>query len=651
VNSLGPPFDSIAIEEIYPLVDGGRFPVKRVVGDTLEVWADIFKPGHDKILSSLEWRQTGDKTWSEVPMGVSDNDRWVGRLPLDACGELAYRISAWTDRFGIGLEGLEKWVKAGEDVSPELGDLVEMVEEAADRSRTADSRALTAYASRIRNAGSRVESAEIAAEVPLSELMRRYAARDDAQRSGEFRAVIDRQVGACAAWYEMFHRSQGTVEGKGGTFKDCERRLDDVWSMGFDVVYLPPIHPVGATSRRGPNNTPVAGPNDPGSPWAIGSAMGGHDAVNPELGGMDDFEGLVAAAAGKGMEVAIDLAFQCSPDHPYVREHPEWFYHRKDGSIRYAENPPKKYYDIYPLAFDCKDWKALWAELKRVTLFWVSKGVHTFRVDNPHTKPSGFWEWLISEVKSEHPEVLFLAEAFTAPKPMRRLSKLGFSQSYTYFTWKNTKAELEEFLREFVLSDVAEYYRGNFFTNTPDILHAYLQKGGRPAFKVRLVLAATLSSLYGIYNGFELCENTPREEGSEEYLDSEKYQFKVRDWDAPGNIKAYITSINRIRKENRALQATRNLRLLKADNENVIFYSKWTPDMSNVIAVAVNLDPHSTQESVLHFPADELGLLAEETYTMRDLLTGGAARWRGRTATVRLDPQAEPAQVLRFERG
>jgi starch synthase (maltosyl-transferring) len=645
----GPTVDAIAIEGIYPVVDSGRFPVKRVKGDVLEVWADVFKPGHERILSSVEWKESGGEAWSEEPMALFDNDRWRGSLSLETCGEVTYRITAWTDLFGTALEGLGKWVEANEDVSSELDALVEMVKDAAGRAEAPDSETLAAHASRIRGARNPARSVQIAGDQGLASLMRRYGRRGDSQSSRELRVVVDRREAANAAWYEMFHRSQGKVEGMSGTFKDCERRLGDVHSMGFDVVYLPPIHPIGRTNRRGPNNTPDSGPADPGSPWAIGNEDGGHDAVNPELGTMKDFEHFVKAAKGMGMDVAIDLAFQCSPDHPYVKDHPEWFYHRKDGSIRYAENPPKKYFDIYPLAFDCKEWKSLWTELKRVTLFWVSKGIVTFRVDNPHTKPSGFWEWLISEVKREHPEVLFLAEAFTAPKPMRRLSKLGFGQSYTYFTWKNTKPELEEFLGEFVLSEVAEYYRGNFFTNTPDILHAYLQKGGRPAFKVRLVLASTLSSLYGIYNGFELCERTPREEGSEEYLDSEKYQFKVRDWDAPGNIKEYVASVNRTRKENPALHTTRNLRILSADDDDVIFYAKWTPDRSNVIAVAVNLDPHSRRQSVVHFPIGELGLDPGDSYIMRDLLTGESFQWRGGTATVSLDPDATPARILRLE--
>jgi starch synthase (maltosyl-transferring) len=444
----------------------------------------------------------------------------------------------------------------------------------------------------------------------------------------------------------MFHRSQGTIPGKSATFRDCERRLADIEQMGFDVVYLPPIHPIGRTNRRGKNNSPDPEEGEPGSPWAIGGEEGGHDSVHPDLGTMEDFEQFLETARKMNMEVAMDLAFQCSPDHPYVKTHPEWFFHRSDGTIRYAENPPKKYFDIYPLNFAFDDWKALWSEALRVVLFWVEKGVRTFRVDNPHTKPMGFWEWLILQVKEKHPEVIFLAEAFTRPKLMKRLAKLGFDQSYTYFAWKNTKRELTEFLTEFVTSDINEYYRGNFFTNTPDILTEYLQKGGIPAFRIRVVLAATLSSLYGIYNGYEICENRAVAPGSEEYLDSEKYQYKVWDWERPGNIRPYIAKLNSIRRTNPALQLTRNLRLLKTNNENVIFYGKWTLDKSNIILVAVNLDPFHVHESTVFVPINELGIEPSQTYSVRDLMTDREYLWKGEPNYVKLDPDDEPAHVF-----
>ena len=643
----GPREGAVAVEGVYPQVDCGRYPAKRVAGDLLEVWADVFKPGHDRVTAKVQYRGPGEWAWSEAPMTLFNNERWYGRFRLARVGGYAYRVAAWTDRFATALEGVEKWSRAGEDVGSELAGLAAMAEEASAGAEGEDARKLKEWA----ELAGKGDPKAVEAAKEILEAMRSYGGRDDLSTSRELEVTVDRPASVFAAWYEMFHRSQGTTEGKGGTFADCERRLEYVRSLGFDVVYLPPIHPIGTTNRRGANNAPQAKADDPGSPWAIGSEAGGHDAVNPELGTLEDFQRFVRAAKGMGMEVALDLAFQCSPDHPYVREHPEWFYHREDGSIRYAENPPKKYYDIYPLAFDNPHWQALWDELKRVTLFWVSKGVTTFRVDNPHTKPSSFWEWLISDVKREHPDVVFLAEAFTSPKQMRLLSKLGFTQSYTYFTWKNTKAELEEFLNEFVLSDVAEYYRGNFFANTPDILHAFLQKGGRPAFKIRLALAATLSSLYGIYNGFELCENRPREEGSEDYADSEKYQHKVRDWDAPGNIKDYIARFNRIRRENPALQTTRNLRLLHADDPDVIFYGKWTPDGANAIVVAVNLNPFAAKTTRLVIPLDLLGIGGDERYRLHELLSGDVVERQGDGMTVTLDPQAEPARVFRVERG
>ena len=634
----------VAVEDVYPQVDCGRFPVKRVVGETLEVWADAFKPGDDSIGVAVQLKGPGQDAWSELPMELFANDRWVAKLRLADLGLVRYRVTAWTDRFGTMLRGLEKWAAAGEDVGPEKRALAALVEEAASGTTGDERGELRGFAREIREAPGGGEAAAAARSPRLSLLMWRFSPRKDATSSPDLSVVVDRPEAEFASWYEMFPRSQGKLPGEGSTFRECEARIHDISSMGFDVLYLPPIHPIGRTNRRGRNNTPDPGPRDPGSPWAIGSKDGGHDAVDPGLGTIEDFRHLVAEAGRAGMEVALDLAFQCSPDHPYVESHPEWFYHREDGSIRYAENPPKKYHDIYPLAFDGPAWQGLWEEMKRVTLFWVSKGVRTFRMDNPHTKPTRFWEWLIAEVKRDHPDVIFLAEAFTAPKPMKRLSKAGFTQSYTYFTWKNTKPELEEFLREFVLSETAEYYRGNFFANTPDILHAYLQKGGRAAFKVRLALAATLSPLYGIYSGFELCENTPREEGSEEYLDSEKYQYKARDWDSTGNIKGYITKVNRIRKDNPALRLRRNLRLLPAEDASVFFYAKWTPDRSNIVAVAANLDPHSARVSRVAVPAGELGLGPK--YAAKELIGGASYTWEGEGATVSLDPQVEPVQIF-----
>ncbi|MCS6977569.1 MAG: alpha-amylase family glycosyl hydrolase, partial [Gemmatales bacterium] len=449
-----------------------------------------------------------------------------------------------------------------------------------------------------------------------------------------------------AAWYEFFPRSQTPTKERSGTFRDSMRRLPDIKRMGFDVVYLPPIHPIGKTNRKGKNNSLMAGPDDPGSPWAIGSAEGGHTAIEPSLGTMADFDAFVAAARELDIDVALDFAVQCSPDHPWVKEHPEWFAHRPDGTIKYAENPPKKYQDIYPLNFDTPAWVSLWEALRDVLLFWIGHGVKIFRVDNPHTKPIHFWEWLISTIKRQHPDVIFLSEAFTRPRVMQTLAKVGFTQSYTYFTWRNTRKELEEYLTELTQTEMAEYFRGNLFANTPDILHAYLQTGGRPAFKVRAVLAATLSSVYGIYSGFELCENVPLRPGSEEYLDSEKYEIKPRDWDAPGNIKEHIAIINRTRQANPALHLYRNLRFHDCDNPEIICYSKATPDYGNVVIVVVNLDPHHVQEGMVQLDLKHLGLAPDQPFRVHDQFTGSVWHWRGARNYVRLDPHHEPAHLL-----
>jgi starch synthase (maltosyl-transferring) len=447
----------------------------------------------------------------------------------------------------------------------------------------------------------------------------------------------------------MFPRSQGRIPGRHGAFDDCIDRLPAIRRMGFDVVYLPPIHPIGRTARKGPDNALAAGPGDPGSPWAIGGPEGGHTAVHPELGTLEDFRRLVKTAQGLGMEIALDFAIQCSPDHPWVREHPEWFYQRPDGTIKYAENPPKKYQDIYPINFASPAWESLWNALLGVVRFWIDQGVRTFRVDNPHTKPLDFWAWLIREVQDRDPDVVFLSEAFTRPKVMRALAKAGFTQSYTYFTWRNFKEELTEYLEELTGSEMAEYFRGNFFVNTPDILPEVLQRGGPPAFRMRAALAATLSSVWGLYSGYELCEATPLP-GSEEYRASEKYEIRVRDWDAPGNISSYIAQLNTIRQENPALHRMGGLRFYPANSPHVLFYGKLTPARDNVILVAVNLDPFATHEAALQIPLAEVGIAPDETYELHELLGGDRRLVRGATHSVTLDPRTAPAHIYRVGR-
>ena len=514
---------SIVIENVAPAVDGGRYPVKREQGAVLEVTADIFKEGHDVLLAFLKYRRAAETGWRETPMRFVDNDRWAGEFPLEANARYVYTIEALADPFRTWLADLAKRTEAAQDVASELREGAALVQAAARRATAPDAAALTEYAARIGRAPAQADAVALAREERLAALMHAHLERDAATwYERELEVVADRERARFAAWYEFFPRS---ARGDGGhaTFKDAYAQLERAAAMGFDVVYLPPIHPVGRAHRKGRNNSLTAKPGEPGSPWAIGGPEGGHDAVNPELGSLDDFKGFVNEAARLGLEVALDFAIQCSPDHPYVREHPEWFFHRPDGSIKYAENPPKKYQDVYPVNFYGEDPGPLWEEMKRLLEFWIGHGVTTFRVDNPHTKPVKFWEWIIREIQSAHPEVVFLAEAFTRPKMMKVLAKSGFTQSYTYFTWRNAKQEITEYFEEITRPPVSDYFRGNLWPNTPDILHETLQHGGRPAFKFRLVMAATLSSLYGLYSGYELCENVPVASGSEEYLNSEKY--------------------------------------------------------------------------------------------------------------------------------
>ena len=636
----------VVIEHVEPAVDCGRFAVKRIEGDVLEVSADVFTEGHGLLSVELRWRHCDEKEWRSVPMALLDNDRWQGSLALERIGRWQYAVAGWPDVFGTWQRDLRARVEAGEDVAAELLDGRRLVKEAAGRTSGGLQAELTRFLDGLRTAKD-----ELACWLDdgLARLMGRCPETSMATvLDPPLEVVVDRERAGCAAWYELFPRSQGSVAGRSATFKEAQARLASVAAMGFDVVYLPPIHPIGHTGRKGRNSSLEVGPGDPGSPWAIGDESGGHKAVHPELGTLDDFDAFVAEANRLGMEVALDYAIQCSPDHPYVRDHPDWFYRRPDGSIRYAENPPKKYQDIYPINFYCQDREALWQELKSIVLFWLDHGVKTFRVDNPHTKPFPFWEWLISEVKAEHPETLFLAEAFTRPKVMKELAKLGFSQSYTYFTWRNTPAELRDYLEELTQTEMAEYFRGNLFANTPDILHEVLQQGGKPAFRMRLVLAGTLSPLYGVYSGFELLEGTPLRPGSEEYLNSEKYEIKIWDWDRPGNIKPDVARLNAIRRDNPALQRYTNLRFQGCDNEQVLAYAKAHGD--NVILVAANMDPFHPQEAAVMAPLDYIGVADGEAFQAEELLTGRVETWTSLFRQVRLDPAFNPCAIWRLSR-
>jgi starch synthase (maltosyl-transferring) len=641
----------VVIEGVDPEIDGGRSPIKRTVGEDVQVSADFYADGHDQLAAVLRYRRAAEPEWKEVGMEAKGNDRWTARFAVTELGRYEYTLQSWLDRFASWRGELQKKVDAGQDVTSELLEGAELVRQTARRAGATDGDWLRGKADSL-SEGDRNARVRAALDPVLATVMSRHADRDAGTLYERVLLVtVDRPRARYGAWYEMFPRSCADEPGRHGTFKDVEKRLSYVRGMGFDVLYLPPIHPIGRSFRKGPNNSLNAGPDDPGSPWGIGAAEGGHTSIHPQLGTLADFEHLVAAAAKQDIEIALDIAFQCSPDHPWVREHPEWFRHRPDGSIKYAENPPKKYQDIYPLDFECADWRNLWRELLGVILFWCDHGVLIFRVDNPHTKPFRFWAWLIREVQDRHPDTIFLSEAFTRPKVMRYLARCGFSQSYTYFTWRNNKHELTEYFTELTRTELREYMRPNLFANTPDILNEYLQYGGRAAFQIRLVLAATLGASYGIYGPpFETFTHQAVRHGSEEYLDSEKYQIRHWDWDKPSAFRELIARINIIRRENPALQSNDSLRFYPTDNEQLIFYGKATPDCSNVILVVVNLDPHHTQSGWVRLPLGELGLRPDEPYQVHDLLTEARYLWSGESNFVRLDPTAAAAHVFRLRK-
>ena len=630
------------IEDVYPLIDGGRFAVKRILGERVEVWADIYRDGHDVAAASLVWRRERDREWRREPMTHHGNDRWSGSFVPDAPGRYVYAIEAWTDEFATWRHGFGLKQKAGVDLT------LDAVEGAGMLTK-AQCGGPAATAIIVRQCEDYLRTGDVAPllTAELNNAMAESQLRPDLTRSPLFPFVADRPRARTGAWYEMVPRSQGINVGQHGTFKDCIARLPDVAAMGFDVVYLTPIHPIGHINRKGRNNAVTAAAGDPGSPYAIGAAEGGHDAVHPELGTLEDFRGFVAACKLLNIEVALDFAVQCAPDHPWLKQHPQWFRRRPDGSMRYAENPPKKYEDIVNPDFSSEDAGALWNALRDVVLFWIEQGVNIFRVDNPHTKPFRFWEWLIHEIQLRHPDVIFLAEAFTRPKLMKGLAKLGFTQSYTYFTWRTQKWELEQYLNELTAYPERDFYRPNFFVNTPDILPYHLQSGETWMFKSRVALAATLSSTYGIYNGFELLEHDPIP-GKEEYLDSEKYEIKVRDWDQPGNIKPYIRDLNRARRENAALQQTSQLRFIPIDDGNVIGFVKESVDQTNTVVAAIAL---SREVHEFWFPLGdvEIGGAGDRRHVaaVENLITGERypVEWGG--IRLRIDPVRDPALLFR----
>jgi starch synthase (maltosyl-transferring) len=644
----------IVIDSVEPSLGCGRYAVKRVVGEQCAVRATIFRDGPETIRAVVGWwREGAEKTRREAPLEPTNPglDAWEGRFPLEENGRYRFALTAWTDPYATWVDELRRRVEgAGSDLPSALAEGAALLRAASTRGEPAERTRLLAVASVLRQpdvAPAAAYAAASAAEVV--DVMRRLQPREDAVTTEPLAVYADRPRARFGSWYELFVRSQSPDPSRSGTFRDAEARLDDLHDLGFDVVYLPPIHPIGVTHRKGRNNSLHPGPTDPGSPWAIGNAHGGHEAIEPSLGTVTDFERFCQRARDLGMEVALDLAVQCSPDHPWVREHPEWFYRRPDGTIKYAENPPKKYEDIHPLNFDCEAREALWQEMRRLFQVWIDRGVTIFRVDNPHTKPIRFWRWLIEDIQDQHPEVLFLAEAFTRPPMMKELARIGFTQSYTYFTWRNSKRELADYLTGLTRSGMQEYLRPNLFANTPDILHDYLQRGGRPAFKIRLTLAATLGPSYGIYSGFELCENVALHAGSEEYLDSEKYEVRHRDWNAPGNIRDYVRLVNRARREHPALQELTNLRFLPTDSEHVLCYAKATADRSDVIIVVVNLDPFAAHECMVRVPLEELGLPAGGRFAAHDLVSGQRWAWNSFNY-VRLDPAVEPAHVIHVDR-
>lgn len=641
----------LVIERVMPELDSGRHPVKRVLGETVRVEADIYKDGHDEIAGQLLFRGPGGGAWQQVKLEYRfEPDRWHAQFRTDQLGMWDYVIEAWPDRYGSWVRDLRKRLGVGQDVSAVLLDGAAMLNLAAKHRGSDVAAKLRAASRRIADTNLKLDDriAVAQSEDTLSLAAGPLRPEELTRYDRILNVLVEREIALFGAWYELFPRSQGKIPGRHGTFGDVEERLPELAALGFDVIYLPPIHPIGTTHRKGRDNARVAQPGDVGSPWAIGSDQGGHTAVHSELGTLADFDQLVRTASDFGLEIALDYALQCSPDHPWCKEHPEWFFIRADGSIQYAENPPKKYEDIYPINFWCQDRQNLWAACLQILLFWIGHGVKIFRVNNPHTKPFAFWEWLLSEVRLRHPDVVFLSESFTRPNRMKGLLKHGFSQSYTYFTWKNAAWEIRDYLTELTEKTTVEYFRPNFFANTPDILHQFLQSGGRPAFRIRLLLAATLSPSYGIYSGFELCENRAVASGSEEYLNSEKYEIRQRKWNQFGNIKHDVARLNRIRKENPALGVLGNLRFLLTEYEQIIAYHKHAP--GNDLIVVVNLDPQRMHECMVHIPLEELGLGEDQMFEVEDLLTAVRHTWRGRRNYVRLDPSERVGHVLRLVR-
>ncbi len=640
------------IDSVMPAVDGGRYAIKRVVGDAVTITAHCFTDGHDVSRAQLRWRHEDLQDVHEVPMKPLGNDVWSARFVPPELGRYRYTVSAWVDSFASWRHELVRRVDSDDiRIAAQVG--AGEIAAAAQRARGAERKALTAWGKDLQamavNPKANARALKVLAlDDALTLLAQKYPDRSrETVFPVELALVADPERARFSSWYELFPRSASPKAGRHGSFKDVQARLPAIAEMGFDVLYFPPIHPIGTIQRKGRNNTLLALPGDVGSPWAIGSAKGGHKSILAELGQPQDFRALIAAARALGIDIAMDIAFQCAPDHPYVKEHPDWFRWRPDGTVQYAENPPKKYQDIYPFNFETADWRALWAELKSVFDHWIGEGVTIFRVDNPHTKSFAFWEWVITEIKREHPETIFLAEAFTRPKVMHRLAKLGFTQSYTYFTWRSTKQQLQEYFTELSSGPGRDYFRANAWPNTPDILHEQLQTGESAVYMARLVLAATLAASYGIYGpAYELREHLARESGSEEYLDSEKYQLRTWNHDQPGSLAAFIARVNRVRRDNPALQRDDSLRFLPIDNDHLLAYAKSSPDGDNVVVTIVNLDPHHAQGGWVDLDPQSIDVDAAKPFQMHDQLSNQRFNWQGRHHYVRIDPTRVPAHIF-----
>ncbi len=640
----------IMIEKVSPQINCGLFPIKRIVGEKVFVQANIFADGHDEIRALLVYRTVKQDKWQEVCMEPLGNDLWGGSFEIKEEADYFYSIHCVIDKFTTWRKDLDKKIEAQQDIAVDLNIGIDIVEQSKKIIKRKSAAKIASLLKKLNSAKKTNIISKLLSNDELLRIMRHDIKMEEPiTYDKKLKVRVERKTALFSSWYEFFPRSWGK-SGKHGSFKDCEKILPEIAKMGFDIIYMPPIHPIGITNRKGAKNAIECDDTEPGCPWAIGSAKGGHKAINPELGSIKSFKNFISKAKDLKLEVALDLAYQCSPDHPYVKQHPQWFKWRPDGKIQYAENPPKKYEDILPINFETDDAENLWQELKSIIIFWIEQGVRIFRVDNPHTKPFLFWDWVIDEIKKDYPETIFLAEAFTRPNIMYRLAKGGFSQSYTYFTWRNTKQEFIEYMQELTKTEVAEYFRPNFWPNTPDILPEHLQTGGRPVFIARAVLAATLSSNYGIYGpAFELCVSEAVHK-KEEYINSEKYEIKKWDWDKSGNIKGVIAQLNKIRKDNPALQYTRNIEFCAIDNDCLLAYYKANSDYSNIILIIVNLDPHYTQSGVLQIPLNKFGIDDEQEYLAHDILNKEKYVWQGNTSYIELDPRKSPAHIINIKK-